>query len=206
MATHTTLSASASIHPNALSSREVSIINTALDIIEEKCLRKGPVLDYLEDFERYLVMRFAGHVNEQGHVMYLDCHHRLLSADTEFFGNQSRVGWDMRKVVQKALILGAEHLVFAHNHPGDSSTPSEGDVQHLKWSMGILQPLNINLLDSFVVTNRGITSIKKYSQQLEEERTRQRSEECRRRDAERRAKRAANKAAKLATQQQGATA
>lgn len=196
----------ATANPSVFTTREASIISKALGIIEDRCLRNGPVLYYFDDFQRYLVMRFAGLVNEQGHCLYLDYNCRLLAAETEFFGNQGSVTWDMRKIVSKAINLGAEHVVFAHNHPGGSSTPSDADVRHLVWAAGVLEHLNINLLDSYVVTHKGITSIKKYRLLLEEAKQRERMQEYERRDAERQAKRKANRAAKLAAKLEGAAA
>lgn len=197
------------IFPSVFTTEESSVIKQALSIIEEKRLRDSPVLYYFEDFQRYLVLRFAGLTNEQGHVLYLDINRRLLSAETEFFGHQSAVQWDMRKVVLRAITLGAEHVVFAHNHPNDNPTPSEGDLRHLDWSVKALQPLNINLLDSYVVTSRRITSIKDHQKQLEEARWAQRRAEDERRSIERRAKMAATrarKAAERAAQLQGEAA
>lgn len=200
------LDASASIFPSVFTTEESSVIKQALSIIEEKRLREAPILYYFEDFQRYLVLRFAGLTNEQGHVLYLDINRRLLAAETEFFGHQSAVSWDIRKVVMRAITLGAEHVVFAHNHPTDNPTPSENDLRHLDWSVKALQPLNINLLDSYVVTSRGITSIKNHQKQLEEERWAQRRAEDERRSNERKAKMAATRAAKRAAQLQGAAA
>lgn len=194
------------VNPSVFTTHESSIISTALGIIEERCLRTGPVLFYLEDFRRYLVMRFAGLVNEQGHVLYLDVNRRLLSADTEFFGDQTSVTWDMRKIVSKAIALGAKHLVYAHNHPGDNPTPSDRDIEHLNAASWVLNHLNINLLDSYVVTHRGITSIRAHKEEMEAQRTQEVLERRDREDNEKRARRVANKAAKLAAQRAMQTA
>lgn len=201
-----TYDAVASIFPSVFTAEESSVIKQALSIIEEKRLRDAPVLYYFEDFQRYLVLRFAGLTNEQGHVLYLDINSRLLAAETEFFGHHRSVSWDMRKIVMRATTLGAEHVVFAHNHPSDNPTPSGGDLRHLAWSEAALRPLNINLLDSYVVTSRRITSIKDFLKQREEAEQRRRVAEYERRSAERRAKIAATKAAKRAAQLQGAAA
>lgn len=184
--------------PSVFSTHEESIIFAALDLIEEKRLKRGPALLNKDDFRRYLMLRFAGLTYEQGHVLYLNIDHRLLAAEVEFFGSQNSVAWDMRKVVARALSLGAEHLVFAHNHPNDNHLPSEQDLDHLNWSIRALQPLNINLLDSYVVTSYGITSIKGYKRDLDDARLATRIAEDERRSAERRAKIAATKAAKRA--------
>lgn len=190
--------------PSVFSTHEESIIFAALDLIEEKRLKRADVLLHENDFRRYLMLRFAGLTYEQGHVLYLNSNHQLLAAEVEFFGNQNSVMWDMRKVVARALALGAEHLVFAHNHPNDNMQPSEHDLQHLDWAIQALQPLNISLLDSYVVTSWGITSIKGVKKQQEEARRAERQAEDQRRSADRRAKIAATKAAKRAARLYGA--
>lgn len=212
--------APATASPSVFTTHESSLIHQALSLIEQKRLRTAPVLYYFEDFERYLVLRFAGLANEQGHVLYLNINQELLAAETEFWGNQRSVTWDMRKVVLRAITLGAEYVVFAHNHPSERGTPSEEDIRHLTWSEDALRPLSIQLLDSYVVTSRGIVSIKHYRQHqaevearkrklAEEMAARKRLEEYDRRRTERgdkiRAGRA-RKAAERAAQLQGATA
>lgn len=181
--------------PSVFSTHEESIIFAALDLIEEKRLKRGDVLLHENDFRRYLMLRFAGLTYEQGHVLYLNSNHQLLAAEVEFFGNQNSVMWDMRKVVARALALGAEHLVFAHNHPNDNMQPSEQDLQHLDWATRALQPLNISLLDSYVVTSWGITSIKDCKRKLDEAQQAERVAEFGRRSVGRGAKIAATKRA-----------
>lgn len=194
----------ATLSPSVFTTEESGIINRALALIEEKRLRTKEVLYYFEDFQRYLMLRFAGLTHEQGHVLYLNINRQLLAAETEFIGDQSRVVWDMRKVVLRAIALGAEHVVFAHNHPSDNLEPSEADLLHLDSSIQALRPLRINLLDSYVVTALGITSIKGHQRKLDEARQARLISESK----ARRAKIAATKARKAlaATQPQGVAA
>ena len=203
---HLAPDAAASIHPNTLTCRESSVVRKALKIIESKRLKHADVLYYFEDLERYLILRFAGLVHEQGHALYLDDSHRLIDADALAFGNQSEVRWDIRHIAYRAMALGADHVVMAHNHPNDNPKPSEPDVLSLTAFEKGLRMVGINLLDSFVVTSKEITSIKDYRKLCEEERTRYWHEEREYQRAQRRAKRAANKAAKLSAQLQGGAA
>jgi len=186
------------LYQSGFATEEASIIKAALNLIEEKCLGRKESLYYFEEFQQYLVLRFAGLTNEQGHVLYLNSNHELLAAETEFYGWQCSVQWDIRKVVFRAITLGAVHVVFAHNHPNNNPTPSDADLEHLYWSIKVLQPLNINLLDSYVVTARGITSIKAHQMKLVEASSAKRRAEDDLRRAERRAKIAATKARKAA--------
>lgn len=198
--------AAASIHPNSLSSRESSVVRKAMEIIESKRLKNADVLYYMEDFERYLILRFAGLSHEQGHVVYLDIDRRFIDADTLAFGNQSKVSWDIRHIAYRAMALGAEHVVMAHNHPSDNPEPSEADVQNLTAFERGLSMIGIILLDSFVVTTKQVTSIKNYRKRVEEMEARECSERWERERLERQAKREANRAAKLAAKLEGSAA
>lgn len=197
--------------PNVFTTSETALINCALNLIEEKRLKLAPVLYYMQDFERYLRLRFAGLTNEQGHTLYLNVNRELLCAETEFFGDQKSVSWDIRKTVARAIQLGAEFVVVAHNHPNNNASPSDADLSHLAWLERTLEPLKITLLDSFVVTASTVTSIKTVRQQKKEIEDRERSARYDRERAERSARnmatRAANRAKKAATEQtEGASA
>jgi DNA repair protein RadC len=197
--------------PNIFTTSESALINCALSLIEEKRLKLAPVLYYMQDFERYLRLRFAGLTNEQGHTLYLNINRELLSAETEFFGDQKSVSWDIRKTVARAIQLGADFVVLAHNHPTNNLTPSDADFLHTEWMERTLEPLKITLLDSFVVTASAVTSIKAVRQQNKERQDREQSEQWSRQRAERSARnmatRAANRAKKAAAEQtEGATA
>lgn len=188
--------------PNVFTTSEAALINCALNLIEEKRLKLAPVLYYMQDFERYLRLRFAGLANEQGHTLYLNINRELLSAETEFFGDQKSVAWDIRKTVARAIQLGADFVVLAHNHPTNNPTPSNADFLHMEWMERTLEPLKITLLDSFVVTASAITSIKTVRQQNKAREDREDSERRARQREERSARnmatRAANRAKKLA--------
>lgn len=192
--------------PNVFTTSETALITCALNLIEEKRLKLAPVLHYMQDFERYLRLRFAGLTNEQGHTLYLNINRELLCAETEFFGDQKSVSWDIRKTVARAIQLGAEFVVVAHNHPNNNASPSDADLTHLAWFERTLEPLKITLLDSFVVTASTVTSIKTVRQQNKEREERELSAHYAREREEKRARRAARKAAKLAAQPQSAPA
>jgi len=197
--------------PSVFTTNEAALINCALNLIEEKRLKQAPVLYYMQDFERYLRLRFAGLPNEQGHILYLNVNRELLSADVEFYGDQKSVTWDIRKTAARAIQLGADYVVVAHNHPTNNPTPSEADLHHLAWLERALEPLKITVLDSFVVTANQVTSIKTVRAQEKEredrERTERRDKERKERSARYRSTRAANQAKKAAANQaQGATA
>lgn len=200
------LGASAPVVPSVFTAQESSLIQQALNLIESKRLKDNPVLYYFEDFERYLVLRFGGLLVEEFHVLYLDSGRRLLAAETVAVGDQKSVTPNFRHVAYRAIGLGVDSVVVAHNHPNDNPTPSDADLNQLQWAEKALGWLNIALLDSYVVTSKRIASIKKHRERMEEMQSRERMAEYVRRSAERKAKMAATRAAKRASQLQGAAA
>lgn len=195
--------------PSVFTVQESSLVLQAFRLDEAERLKDSPVLCYYEDFRRYLVLRFGGLLVEEFHVLYLDTDHRLVAAESIAVGDQKSVSPNLRHVAYRAIGLGADAVVFAHNHPNDSPTPSDNDLRHLQWAEKALGWLNITVLDSYVVTSKRITSIKDYRRQQEEEARRRSMAEYDRRSAERRAKIAATKtrkAAERAAQIQGEAA
>lgn len=163
----------------ALTPGETKLVDRALRVLEAKRLKKLPLLDNKEDLAHYLELRFAGLAIEQRHVLYLDQDGKLLEAETEAIGNQKQVMGSVRHVVQRALVLGADKVVFAHNHPTGNQTPSQADVMSLDYYEKLLGELSITLLDSFVVVPGWITSIKDYRQSQRDEALQCRAREAR---------------------------
>jgi DNA repair protein RadC len=188
--------------PTVFTPREANVIKKALSLIEEKCLRQQPVMYFLNDFQRYLILRFAGLTNEQAHALYLDADYRLLAAEVEAVGSQSQVIWNLRNIALRAMTLGAEYVVFAHNHPTGTAIPSEADINHLAGYESILGSLKIKVLDSFVVTYDQAVSIKHYLKAKQDAQERKWQEQREQWAAERKAKREAKRQAKLQAQLQ----
>ena len=62
---------------------------------------------------------------------FANVNRELLCAETEFFGDQKSVSWDISKTVARAIQLGADFVVVAHNHPNNNASPSDADLSHL---------------------------------------------------------------------------
>lgn len=199
------LPADGSLSPSVFTTEESTIIQCALGLIEEKRLLNRQPLRHRDELDRYLRLRFAGLTNEQGHALYLDPQLRLIAAETEAHGNQSSCAFDMRRIALRAITLGAEHVVFAHNHPSGNATPSVADVRHLLASADALRPLGIAVLDSFVVTATQVVSIRDHWHAQQAAMAAQQQREREQRRTQRRAK-AAARMPLAALQHQGAAA
>ena len=200
------LVAPATLSPPDLTSHETSIVRRALKILEAKVLKRHDVISCQRDFENYLRLRFAGLVHEQAHAVYLDTQLRVIDADVLDVGTQSATTFNVRHLVYRSLMLGANSVVLAHNHPCGNPLPSDADLRCLDQVEHALGQLRIQLNDSLVITPVEVTSLKAYRQAREEADLRARVEIADQIRAQRAANRAATLAAKRAAKNQGVAA
>ncbi|MGH6846608.1 MAG: JAB domain-containing protein [Methylocella sp.] len=183
-----------SLHPSVFTLRESRTVEKALNLIEKKCIRGGNVLRNEYELQQYLILRFSGLTNEQLHVLYLNTQYELIEARVEYLGIQSHCQVDIKRIARNAILLGAEHLILAHNHPSGCLTASDDDIKFTTSCENALHQIGVNLLESYVVTSFATASIKIAREtRREQELARWRAENEQRR-SDRRAKIAAKKA------------
>ncbi|MNH38111.1 hypothetical protein D3C79_990950 [compost metagenome] len=91
-------------------------------------------------------------------VMLLDNQHRLLDYQELFFGTINAGSVHPREVVKAALSKNAAAVILAHNHPSGMVEPSEADkviTTHLK---EVLEVIDVQVLDHFVVGQHDVVS------------------------------------------------
>lgn len=64
-----------------------------------------------------------------------------------------------RESFQVAIMHNCTHVIFAHNHPGKSLEPSDADIYMSKKLKISGEILGIDMLDSLIVTEHGVTSL-----------------------------------------------
>lgn len=109
--------------------------------------------------EDFLRVRLAALEREVFFVLYLDNRHRVIAARAEFLGTVDGAEVHPRVVAQQALRCNAVAVICAHNHPSGNPEPSAADravTARLKQALALL---DIRLLDHFVVTPQGCTSL-----------------------------------------------
>ena len=70
---------------------------------------------------------FAPAEREMVAVIHLDRDHRLLAIAVEQAGGEDEVELPIRAILTKALRIGAEAIIVAHNHPSGNPDPSSAD-------------------------------------------------------------------------------
>lgn len=85
----------------------------------------------------------------------------LLRIELLAKGNLMEVGVHFRDIAKILLEDGAAEAIIAHNHPNQSANPSKEDIA-LFWNLyELLLPLEIVLLDHWVIGIDGVYSIQK---------------------------------------------
>ncbi len=118
----------------------------------EQLLQEGAVLNSPRAVFNFLRHRFNGLQQERFLGLFTDVRHRLLCCEELATGTLDRVYVYPREVARLALKHNAAAVVFAHNHPGGKSEPSESDkalTRKLKQVMGCIE---VDLLDHLIVT------------------------------------------------------
>ncbi|MFN4103397.1 MAG: RadC family protein [Tepidimonas sp.] len=122
-------------------------------------LRERPVLDAPAAVTDVLRLHMADRAHEVFAVLFLDSQHRLIALEELFRGTLDQTSVYPREVALRALHHGAAAIILAHNHPSGVAEPSRADealTRHLKAALGLL---DIRVLDHFIVTRAGCTSM-----------------------------------------------
>ena len=103
--------------------------------------------------------RLANHEREVFSVAFLDTRHKVIAVEDLFAGTLDGAEVHPREIAKRALTLGAAAIIVAHNHPSHHNEPSGADravTARLKQSLALV---DVRLLDHFVVTADGYTSM-----------------------------------------------
>jgi len=113
--------------------------------------------------ERFWLSKIGTLNHEVFQVAFLDSGFRLLKDGIQTLseGTVDRAAVYPRKVMERALRMGAAAIVLAHNHPNGAAMPSEQD-KLLTRSMALAAAtVDIKILDHLIITSDGVYSFKK---------------------------------------------
>jgi len=109
------------------------------------------------DFFKSMV---EGETRENFYCLYLDIKNKVICFEKIAMGTSTAVNIDPKEIIRTGLLVGAERLILAHNHPSGDSTPSPEDGS-LTIKVGqISNMFNMELLDHVVVGDGQFTSLK----------------------------------------------
>jgi len=106
---------------------------------------------------RYLVQ---GRGMECFGAVFTDQQHRHLATQIMFEGTVDRTAVYPRNLMKRALELDAKGLILFHNHPGGTPRASEEDKTLTHRMVESCAPLDIKVLDHFLIAGTSVLSFK----------------------------------------------
>lgn len=111
---------------------------------------------------RWLQEEIGHDTQENLVVLYLDTRNNLLCFSKVFKGTMNQSIAHPRDIFQRACLSNAKHIIVAHNHPSNDSTPSIADNKFTNRIVECGKLLDIPLVDHIIV---GQTTYYSYREQ-----------------------------------------
>lgn len=140
---------------------ENRVIREAMAILEgrlRKPKRKRPISNVTSAIKLAQLL-IGDKENELFWVAFLNSQHQLIDHRVMFTGTIDGATVHPREVVKEALRLNASAVIFAHNHPSGSATPSRADVDITSQLRRALILVDVKVLDHLVIGGTKATSM-----------------------------------------------
>lgn len=127
---------------------------------QQRALQTRPLVDNTARVAAYLGQTMAHRNIELFNVLMLDSKMRLIDTYELSRGsiNQARVY--PREIIRTVLDCCASAVVLAHNHPSGDPQPSASDQALTERLESLLNGIEVDMVDHFIVTPQTIKSIK----------------------------------------------
>lgn len=113
----------------------------------------------VEDLGAYLLERFAGETNEVVYQLCLDRKCKLLSCKRLSDGGIASADFNVRRMVENAILTSASMVVLSHNHPSGIALPSDDDCAATTRAMQALETIGVTLADHIIVADGDFVSM-----------------------------------------------
>ncbi len=95
---------------------------------------------------------------ESFYIVLMNRANKILGISKVSEGGISSTVFDVRKIMQLALMANACGIILAHNHPSGSKEPSNADKQITYKAQEACKVLDLSLLDHIILTPEGFYS------------------------------------------------
>ena len=113
-----------------------------------------------EEVWKFFSKRVKSETREVFYCLYLSQRNGILCFEEVSVGISTGTLIDIKGIVRTAILVGAERLIFVHNHPSGDPEPSKGDKDITKKFVEACEVFNIEVLDHVIVGDEGFSSLK----------------------------------------------
>ena len=96
-------------------------------------------------------------------VIPIDAKVKPVGIEIVAIGKVDEIDIDVKNVFKFAILSNCAGLIIVHNHPSGEAEPSSADINFTKKLIQAGELLNINILDSLVITDDRHVSIREQS-------------------------------------------
>ncbi len=118
------------------------------------------VFDRPEKVKAHLRLTVQGRGMECFGAVFTDQQHRHIATQIMFEGTVDRAAVYPRNLMKRALELDAKGMILFHNHPGGTAHASSEDIDLTHRMQEACAPLDIKLLDHFLIAGKEVISFK----------------------------------------------
>ncbi|NML94162.1 RadC family protein [Novosphingobium olei] len=136
------------------------IVGVAARRLARTGVQQMPVLGSWQALIDYLTIDMAHLTHERVRVLYLNTQNRLILDEKVADGDIDEAAIHPRRVIHKAMDIGAAALILVHNHPSGSPQPSRADIQITQKIIEAGRLLGITVHDHVIIGREGHVSLK----------------------------------------------
>ncbi|MFQ5581005.1 MAG: DNA repair protein RadC [Mariprofundaceae bacterium] len=118
------------------------------------------VFDRPEKVRAHLRLLVQGRGMECFGAIFTDQQHRHIATQIMSEGTVDRAVVYPRNLMKRALELDAKGMILFHNHPGGTARASEEDIRLTRQMSEAGRPLDIKVLDHFLIAGKEVLSFK----------------------------------------------
>ena len=137
--------------------KENAVIRAAQRILLTR-LQQGQKVGTRKAAAHYCQLLLAQERRETVVALYLSSELRLIKSVIISVGTVDHAWAYPREVIRTAVLLDAERVIVAHNHPRGKVLPSKEDRQVTQKIVAGLEIFDIRLMDHFIIGRAGIYS------------------------------------------------
>ncbi len=154
------------IETNGVGDRTVilfHLISKIFDSMSKSIVKKKEIrLSSISDIVNYCGISIKNLKNEVLLAFYLNKKNILVYEEQVSIGDINSVYLNNRKIVHKAISVGASAIILVHNHPSGDVMPTYEDIESTKKLKNIAASLDIELHDHIIIGNNSYFSMKKF--------------------------------------------
>jgi DNA repair protein RadC len=126
------------------------IAEVSRELLKEKA-KEQPVVGTAQQVNDYLCASMGGLKKEVFKVIYLDGANRIIEVADMFEGTVNASAVWVREVIEGAMKRHAAAMIFVHNHPSGSTSPSQQDRDITRDLIFAASAVGIRALDHVII-------------------------------------------------------